>query len=760
MRFWFSFILFVVTLTVVFPQSNFSWGGYFSYNNIVGLAESDSRIIAGTENAVFSKHLATHEIETFNSIDGLKADRITAIYHSKQFNLTVIGNENGLLIVINQSNKQVINKVDIINDIPVASSIKKINHFTEYDGKIFISTDYGISVFNLATLEFDDTFFIGEVGQETKVLQTTIYNNEIYAATELFGIRRASLSNPFLINYNAWETSHPGSWLGVATIGNHLVGSLMGGVIHRLLSTGGTSPILNTSQTILEIKSANGYLTVTTPSRVYVLNENLAVVTQIGQIFDEPLRFSSSSVIYDVLYIGTATKGVYAVGLNNPNAYQNYIPAGPIRNKVYSITATADNLWCVFGDNSLLYNPYTPGLGRHGISKLTEEGWLHIPYEEVLEATNLSKVTLHPGNENIAYIASNHSGVLKVENNVPTQLYNQTNTGQHGLEGMVGGNTPDVRVLATAFDRSNNLWVTNSGNSRKVKVMNSSSSWQSYPLDVIDTITNYTDLVIDKNQTKWIATSNKGLIGFNENYQNRTILISNYENGLPYNHVFTIAADNNNRLWIGTTWGLRVLPSVDRFLTEDQPGVNPVIIMEEGLAQELLYRQTVSKIKVDGADRKWLGTLGSGVFLVSPNGQETIYHFTKDNSPLPSNNILDIDINPRTGEVFFATDKGMVSYKGAATSASDDLSGVYVYPNPVRPEYAGTVKIAGLTDKANIKITDIEGNLVYEAKSEGGTIEWDTTAFGKYRVASGVYMIFITTQDATETKVKKVMIIR
>jgi hypothetical protein len=102
----------------------------------------------------------------------------------------------------------------------------------------------------------------------------------------------------------------------------------------------------------------------------------------------------------------------------------------------------------------------------------------------------------------------------------------------------------------------------------------------------------------------------------------------------------------------------------------------------------------------------------------------------------------------------------LISFKGISTAASDDLSKVYVYPNPVRPEFEGTVKIAGLLDKANIKITDIAGNLVYETTSEGGTIEWDTTAFGKYKVASGVYMIFISAQDGVETKVKKVMIIR
>ncbi|MFA5556483.1 MAG: two-component regulator propeller domain-containing protein [Flavobacteriaceae bacterium] len=740
-------------------QTNQSWGGYFSYNHIVGLAESDSRIIAATENAFFSKHLATHEIETFNSIDGLKAEKITAIYHSKPFNLTLLGNENGLLIVIKQNNKQIINKVDIINDVPVLPNKKKINHFLEHEGKVFISTDYGISVFNLETLEFGNTFFIGESGQQTQVLQTTIHNNEIYAVTRPYGIRRASLSNPNLINFNAWETFNSAHWVGIASIGNHLVASGADGILYRHLPGGGTSPILNTNQTILEIKSVNEYLTVTTPQTAYALSQQLAVVAQIGQIFEEPVEFTCSGVIFNTLYIGTTAKALYAIDMNNLNSYLNYTPAGPLRNKVYSIKATADNLWCVFGDNSHLYDPYFPNLGRYGISKLTPEGWIQIPYGDVLEATNLSKVVTAPNNENQVYIGSNHSGVLVVENDIPITLLNTTNTGQNGLEGFTGGNSSSVRIHNMAFDKSNNLWVTNAGTVGKLKVMRNNGSWSSYQIN--ETATSYGDLIIDKNGTKWVGTHSKGLVGFNEAYQNRTIVIDDSDDtGIPHNRVKTLAIDNNNRLWIGTTWGIRVLPSVDRFLTEDYLNVNPVIIIDDGLPQELLYRQEVKKIKIDGANQKWLGTTGSGVFLVSPNGQETIYHFTKDNSPLPSNNILDIDINPRTGEVFFATDKGMVSYKGTATSASENLGGVYVYPNPVRPEYSGTVKIAGLTDKANVKITDIEGNLVHEAKSEGGTIEWDTTAFGKYRVASGVYMIFITTQDASETKVKKVMIIR
>ncbi|NJM80338.1 MAG: T9SS type A sorting domain-containing protein [Flavobacterium sp.] len=122
--------------------------------------------------------------------------------------------------------------------------------------------------------------------------------------------------------------------------------------------------------------------------------------------------------------------------------------------------------------------------------------------------------------------------------------------------------------------------------------------------------------------------------------------------------------------------------------------------------------------------------------------------------------MVDIEIDEITGEVFFATDKGMVSFLGTATRASDDLANVYVYPNPVRPEFLGTVKITGLSDKANVKITDIEGNLVFETTSAGGTIEWDTSAFGNYKVASGVYMVFVASQDGLDSTVKKVMIIR
>jgi ligand-binding sensor domain-containing protein len=342
-------------------------------------------------------------------------------------------------------------------------------------------------------------------------------------------------------------------------------------------------------------------------------------------------------------------------------------------------------------------------------------------------------------------------------------LYNQTNSGLESLT-FVGPDYIDIRINGTAFDKSGNLWVTNSRIKNGLKVLKPGGQWQSYAMDAIlaSPIDNsFGAMVIDKNGTKWLSTSEDGVVGFNETNNKFKKITSGPDTGnLPISNVRTVAVDTRNQLWIGTTKGLRVLPNVSSFQSEEQMTANPIIILEDNLAQELLFEQFITDIAVDGANNKWIGTGDSGLFLVSPNGQETKYHFTINNSPLPSNVINDIDINSATGEIFIATAKGMVSFKGVSTAANDDLSNAYVYPNPVRPEYQGTVKIAGLLDRANVKITDIGGNLVYETTSEGGTIEWDTTAFGKYKVASGVYMIFISAQDGVETKVKKVMIIR
>ncbi|MFV5701569.1 T9SS type A sorting domain-containing protein [Flavobacterium sp. XS2P12] len=756
------YFLLLLFTQMCFAQSNLLWQGYFSYNEIKDLSESTSAVFAASENALFSKNIATSQIKTTNTVDGLSGETISALYYSATFNKTIVGYENGLIIVINEADGSMLNVVDIINK-QLPSNIKKINHFMEFEGVAYVSCDFGIVQFNLATMQFGDTYFIGTNGAEIMVNQTTLFNGFVYAATNS-GIKRADISNKNLVDFSQWETIAAGNWSGVATLGTDLFAVNAAGYIHKYDADANLfMGYLALSSPALDMRATTGYLLVTTLNSIYIYNSQMAMVRQIStnQITERTPSFNCATIIGDAIFIGTTENGLITTSLSSATTFENTTPIGPSRNNIFALEATTSSLWTVYGDYSADYNPYP--LDSYGISKFSATGWLNIPYEEVLGAQSMTRITVNPSNENEVYASSFFSGLLKIEDDTPTILYNQTNSGLESLT-FVGPNYIDIRVNGTAFDKSGNLWVTTSRIKNGLKVFKSNGQWQSYAMDaILDSAidNNFGTIAIDKNGTKWLSTSEDGVIGFNESNNVFKKITTGPDTGnLPVSNVNVVAVDSRNQLWIGTTKGLRVLRNVGSFQTEDQMTTDPIIILDDNLAQELLYEQFITDIVVDGANNKWIGTADSGLFLVSPNGQETKYHFTINNSPLPSNVINDIDINSATGEVFIATAKGLVSFKGTATAPNDDLSNAFVYPNPVRPEYQGTVKIAGLLDKAHIKITDIEGNLVHETISEGGTIEWDTTAFGKHKVASGVYMIFISAQDGVETKVKKVMIIR
>ncbi|MCU4188026.1 T9SS type A sorting domain-containing protein [Flavobacterium sp. HXWNR29] len=740
-------------------QSNQMWKGYFSYNEIVDVENATGKVFAATQNGVFSKALASSDLTIFNSVNGFKPESITTIHHSDIFNKTIAGNSNGLILIVNPDGS-IVTKVDVIEDVPVPPNKKKINDFYEYEGRLYIAADYGISVLDLATSEFIITYFIGTSGEETQVLQTTVLGNEIYAVTRDFGIRKGNLNNPNLFDFSQWQTFDAGFWAGIVTIDNQLVAMNTNSRTYRYNGVI-FQEILNHIQPGLKLKTNGTEVIVTTLNHVYVLSETFSQLAHITNIPDYSLNFTAASVVGDYIYIGTERDGLFSTLLSNPTTFENMSPNGPVRNYIFRVKKATNFLWAVYGDYSRLYNPYP--LEDYGISKYSENnGWVTIPNEDLFQAKSISDLVISPNNQNLVYATSYLSGVLKI-NGDDIQIFDNSNTGPNGLES-ISVSSVDVRVNSPAFDKDGNLWVTNvvtSGTIKAIKTLRTDGQWQSYSVQDVtnDAFGRYGPMAIDRNKTKWIPTLNDGLLAFNENYSNKFIVLNTEVGNLPNNDVRCVTIDNRNQLWIGTFAGLRVL-SVDQFISETELTSNSIIIQEGDLAQELFYQQTILDIAVDGANRKWVSIADGGVFLVSPNGQQTIYQFTKSNSPLPSDNINDIEIDGVSGEVFFATDKGMVSFLGTSTKPSDDLGNVYVYPNPVRPEFLGTVKISGLTDKANVKITDIEGNLVHETTTSGGTIEWDTTAFGKYKVASGVYMIFVASEDGTDTTVKKVMIIR
>lgn len=753
---------FLLFATTIFSQTNQLWKGYFSYNEIKDVSQTDTQFFAASENALFAKNLTTNDIKTTNTIDGLSSQSISTIYHSPTNKKTLIGYENGLLILIDETDSKIYKFVDIINK-QLPPNIKRINHFFEYNNIAYLSCDFGIVQFNIVTQLFGETYFIGTSPSDIKVNQTTVFNGKIYAATQNFGLKSASVTNPNLIDSTQWTTVLNGNFQGVVSLPNILICAEISGQNYKSIDGNTFTNITPTlSPAAKSIRVNENQFVITSPNQVLVYNSGLVLTSQINitQLPELPSGFTSATIIGNKIYIGTANKGVVTVIVGS-STFEYISPSGPLKNEIFAINAQSSKLWAVYGGYKESLEPlYT----QQGFSNYTQDnGWKNFPNSAINSARDLVRVTVNPNNENQIYISSHFNGLLKLDSETLTTQYIKTNS---GLETIFATDLPNenIRIEQSAFDKKGNLWTTNSIIKSPLKVLLTNGQWQSFNMEaVVDDVfdSRFSKLLIDKNSTKWLVARSDGLIGFNENYNNKfkKIPIGPEPGNLP-SIIQAAAIDTKNQIWIGTRRGLRVLSSTDAFLNDDPMKANAIIILDNGLAQELLYEQFITDIVVDGANNKWVGTADAGVFQFSANGQETLHHFTSENSPLPNNNVNDVEVNPATGEVYFATQKGMVSFKGTAIKAADNLENVVVFPNPVRPDFDGNVTITGLTNKANVKITDIEGNLVHEQIAEGGSIDWNTTAFGKYQVASGVYMIFIASKDGDLTKVKKVMIVR
>lgn len=789
----FKRIVFILLALVSFKgvSQDFSslWEGYFSYFEIRDVTKSIDKIYAASENAIFSYDIFSNEIETITTINGLSGESISTILYSEDFDLLIVGYETGLIEIIFDSDSEILSVVDILEKETISPALKEINHFHENDGLLYVSTDFGISVYNLSQLEFGDTYFIGNGGSQIVVNQTTTYNGFIYAACgSNSGIRKAALSNPSLIDFAQWSTITGGQYIAIQTVASQLYAvhnnRNLYEIVNDNLNLQFTYPVVP-----VDVRSVDEHLVVTLPENVYVYTSNLLQVQTASTNADFDTDFTSATIVENDIYIGTLTTGVLKTIESEQNSYEEILPQGPSSNQAFKLQAGDNVLWVSYGDYSVSFNPFP--LRRRGISVLRDEDWSNIPYDSLLTASNLVDIGINPFNPNQVFISSFQDGILEMNGNEAVVLLNQNNS---GLESIVIANNPDIvsiRQSASKFDRNGLMWTMTSRVERPLKSFDpATGQWQGYSFSEIisDPVTGelgFSDLEVGNGGMKWVASYSNGLIGYNTESGVINHVYTEEQN-MPSPIVRAIALDSRNQLWIGTIKGLRVLFNTSNFVDDPDPRVNEIVILENGIPTELLSNQFITDIKVDGSDNKWVGTLDSGLFYFSPDGQETIFQFTTDNSPLPSNSIVDISIDQQSGKVYISTTRGIVSYSSGGTKPKESLDEAFIYPNPVRPEYNilgfddlyninNGIKVSGLTENVNVKITDIEGNLVAEAQSrvnlkssnanynfaiDGGTGIWNGKNLRGNIVASGVYLFMISDLDSFETKVLKLLIVR
>ena len=783
--------LFCFTVSLLFTQQNklsietnssaySAWETYFSYNSLSSITEGVNEIYFASYNSIFSYNIFNSQIEKFDTLNELSGDEISAFYHSENNNIIAIGYSSGFLQIINLNSNSIINIYDILNKPTIPADRKKINHFYQNEDDLLISTGYGISVYDINAFEFGDTYYIGDFASMLNISSTIVDENYIYASSPDLGIFRANLESN-LIDFNSWQAIYTGNIYELLINENNILFyddfNLMSIKNEEIIT-------LSTLQNEIKNVSINdSKIIIISEDNCIIYNNDLSQILNLYESETYMTIFNDGIVKNNKTYIATEEKGVLVIE-NSNNGFSYLKPDGPLENNIFSVETLNNHTWVSFGSYSEYFNPYP--LKYSGVSSYDEnlESWFNITRDSIPnQAVNLNNISINPFDNNNVFISSFHGGLIEMDNFNFTELYDNNNS---GLETLLTSDSEyeSIRISDIEFDENGDLWVLNSRVDNPLKSFSlDNNSWNSYDFteiinDGFQDELGFNDIEIDDYGNKWIASLRSGLIGFNNDSGNIRLrkVFSQDQSDMPSSYVKSIAVDNNNHLWIGTVQGLRVLYNTSNFFDASVVTTQKIVILEDGIPRELLEQQYITDIEVDGANNKWVGTIGSGVFYFSPNGQQTIYHFTKENSPLPSNNINDISVNSVNGKVYFATDRGLVSFNTGSSSSSENFSNAFVYPNPVRPEFntqLDKIKIKGLTENVNIKITDIAGNLVAEAQSninsryrnfnleiDGGTAFWNGKNLRNQNVASGVYILMLSDLESYETKILKLMIIR
>ena len=760
-------IISYLTLLAVYISShaqipNGDWRDHLPYNQGKYLAITPEKVYcAARETGMLSFDKQTGEIEKHSKVTGLSDINISTLSYSQDYNILIIGFQSGYINLLTKDDLIVFQDIKRKN-IKGSKTINKI----ACNGRLaYLACDFGIVVLDLINHEIKDSYLFGPAGTEIKVNDVAIYNNSIYAATDQ-GVYVADINSPNLLDYSYWNLvnelpSNTSEYKIIESFGDKLL------CVYKNSTANSDEIMLYDNNTwsnwmtfqdtlIYEISAYNNQLSISGHNMLEFYNSELHITLTYSNIKTFHALADDDGKIYM-----TSNSIGFSVS-NAPGDIHSFSITGPRFNRTGIVSTYNDHVWVGSGGP---FNIYVEG----GAYNFYEEKWTSLNSgwtEGISNVGNFYKIAYNPINENHVYLSSYIYGLWEMTDYkvTATHTYDNTQIFNSSINPVVG-----VRIMGLDFDSKGDLWNILDETPQPVYVLRNGEDWEHLSLksDAFKSNNNYRDLVVSNEYDQIWILSRKGVIIVLKEEPDGTILekefiIKNQDNQL-IRTTYCMTEDKEGNIWIGTNMGpIIYTPSSNIFNQENISGFQVSIPRDDdsGLADYLLNYEIISEIAVDGGDRKWIATENSGVFLVSPDGKKTIHHFTFDNSPLISNNIIGIGVQEKTGEVFISTNKGIVSYMGNATEGYNDYTNVYVYPNPVRPDYRGEITITGLIKDSNVKITDISGNLVYETTSFGGQAVWDGLNFDGNRVHTGVYLVFLSNEDGNKTHITKLLFVR
>ena len=773
------------------------WELHLPARRPLGLVEAGNRLYVRAESSFYFYDKTLNTTQMLSRRDGLSDVGVAALAYDSASAQLVIVYANGNIDLLG-ANGSVRNVTDLLRK--ESQPAKVINQVQVYNGLAYIGTSIGVVVLDLAKREVRDTYSaIGPGGQTITSYATVVLHDTIYAATSVGILRSRITPSVNLLDYRSWTAempfsasnagiyAHPvelvayrghlvmGSWFRgidyLAGVGParawHYSPNSYNDVARRLRVSAGQLLVLFDGAPLRRFDTSTGYLAEVLPAAA------------IGTTVRDAVRAADGTY-----YVASYDKGLlrFALGTTAPEVI---LPNRPETALAYGLLAnaalnTVDVFSGGYGDNGVQSTGVTKSPIENGFYEYKDRRWTNYTptaYPSPTDYPNLLDLSHGTRTPNgTLYIASYGNGLLEWKGVGQFRQFTEGTAGSPLRSSLPGTSNASafVRITDVAADpNADRVWVVNrhqlAGLPGLFRFRPSNATWLVVP--AYTGFENLDRVTVDNFGNPWVTRSRaqgaSGVVAYDTASQKPFYFNAtgpNDNTGLPSNSLYAVVRDRNGAIWVGTAAGVAVYSDPSQLVSAAAAGTTPpdfervVVRHGTGTGFQVLYSETVRCIAIDGANRKWFGT-PNGLWLFNATATEALLHFTTANSPLPSNSINDVAVNDKTGEVFVATDAGVVSYQGSASVTDGAPSCAQVSPNPVRPEFAGTVGISGVVNNAQVRITDVAGHLVYSTRAAGGTVTWNLADTAGRRVRSGVYLVLTSDADGKNTCVSKVAVL-
>lgn len=770
--FFLGLILLLFSITAdLFSQSVVPIGGwrtYLSHRKGLQVAIRNSEVYTVTASGLTYYNSQTGTYREFTRVDGLSSVNPTMIYYDSVHDFIFIAYQNGMVDYFREVTD--IKKLNIYLDIFLTKNYFAKQVYSAYAaGKyIYFATDFGIVTFDVEEKETRYTYTkIGSNDAETRILSVTIFENRLYALTLNKGLYSASLESPNLADADAWRRESENNNLKYHTNSKFLVSNdelialnvndsiyikfkgqsnwqslknknLPGGVI---ISLAAEEDDLYIEHTVFIFKYNKGNVDLIAyprvPNHFSVSKKGLIYASASDTLGVEVFRMSDNKQILELIPILPSNR-CSDIAVENQ---QLYIAPSAQQNGAPSYDATG---------------VYYMNLRDRNWKILTKEnGGL-----DSKRASLSNGYTFMPKGSTRCYVSSWNNGLNVFENGNRIDILDSSSTCLVGI-GSVNSEKDFIRISGMGTDSKGNLWMALNSAIRPIAMITPQKKCYTYERPS-GTSNRFWNMEVQSNGVLWINVLGEGILVYdqkgtydNSDYRSARLRSGSGSGNLNSDRVNAIKFDLENVLWIGTAAGVCAIYNPGNVFNNPMPdAISPIYN-----GRNLLKDENITAIAIDGANRKWFGTSGTGVYLFNANCSEELAHFTVENSPLLSNKINDIEVDNKAGEVFFATDAGVISHQGSATEGAENNDNLSVFPSPAYVNQNDPVIIRGTVKDGIIKITTESGDLVREIKAEGGQVVWDTKDVRGNKVQPGVYLAFVAKSNGANGAVTKIALL-